>query len=249
MKTVKISEYIADHGQNPFYDGSSVFAMQTPSFIKESNFQTVLSAVIDQMYGEYTLLNRYAEKQDTIPQTATIVYATNGFRYEGLYKSMNFDFDPLENYNMTETYTGNETGHVENTMDYGQQIRTAEYGGQKTSQNYGQATETTNVSPFDSQTFTPERQTVGSARNDSLTSDAHTDKITDGGKTDITSGDNNVDTTHTLIRRGNIGVTTSTQLASDYQRYVNFSLYKIIAEDIMKIICNRFLSVSECADY
>lgn len=245
-----LEQYATQASSKPFFGNTPVLSEIIPNFIKEDNFQTVLAAVMVQLYGEYKLLDRLSKDNGAVvPQRCDAIYALNAFKYQKLYDSTLLDFDPIENYNMTETSTEKQTGHNEVTADYGQETTTTKYGQQSSNQTFGGQDIKHNVSPDNSTGYVAESQDVSSNRSDSVTVNEHSDEVTNGGHTDITSGDDSRDITRELTRKGNIGVTSSVQLAEQFRNYADFSLYKIIASDLKNEICNGFLSVSECVDY
>lgn len=268
-KKMTITEYLKT---NSLYEPNTVFDSVIPDFIKADNFQNVLKAVMNQMYGGYNLLDKFSEDTENIPMVCVQLYAMNAYKYSGLYESTLLKFDPIENYNMIETLDETQNGHNENTIDYGTKTLTSVYGATESTIDYGElstekdygarnTTDRQDVVPYEKTAgYTKERQNIVEtgtykdtdslkAHTDKETTAERTDTATDSGHTDITSGDDSRNITRTLTRKGNIGVTSSTELAENYRKFVDFSLYKEVAEDLMRVLCNRFISVSEMCRY
>lgn len=236
-----VTDYIQSMGDGlAFIDESDSFPV--PDFIRDKTFQKTLCNVMDMLYGEYHLRNKYRGiYYSNIPIMCNSIYAANAYKYKELYATTQLEYDPIENYNMVEEYTEESTGHTENTMDYGQINQDTTYGEQRTTNTVGQRINTHSVSPDESASFIPESRDENGNYTDDVATKSHIDSFVDRGHTDIESGDVDGKTTHTLTRRGNIGVTTSDQMIAQHRSTADFVIYKIIASDIMSEICLRYL--------
>lgn len=261
-----VSEYIGNKGANAFYNANDIMIRedQIPEFIRGETFRQALTVRMGQLYGDYRLRYAYTANPGAIPNACMVLYYINEYRYSGLYNSTQQDYNPIENYNMTEEYTEGRQSSGTDTMDYGDARRevdigaqksTADYGKQSSSVNAGNVTNTHEVSPDDSGSYVAESRDTTGAHTDGQSIEAHTDTqsvdarrdvTVDKGRTDIRETDNTGMTKHELTRKGNIGVTTSDQMIAQYRQTVNFALVDIIAKDIMQTITNRMLSGEEC---
>lgn len=147
---------------------------------------------------------------------------SNDYKYVGLYNTTKCEYNPIENYSMTET---------EKIIDN----KTFVQGGQSNSSNntlgsqVNNITNNSEVAPFDTTSFQPQNkdttlENIGQKINNT------TDII--GNRVD--NDDKNVD--RNLTRKGNIGVTTSQQMIESERKLVNFNLCELIVNDISNIL-------------
>lgn len=108
------------------------------------------------------------------------------------------EYNPIENYNSTETENIETTGETTNSSE-----NTTSIAGESTTTTTGETTET--LSPYDSENFNNNSKNNSSAVTSEISSSSDTNSNTMSG---TTSQSNN----RTLKRSGNIGVTTSQQM-------------------------------------
>ena len=108
------------------------------------------------------------------------------------------DYNPIENYNSTETENIEITGNTSNSSE----ISTTS-SGETTSNTTGETTET--LSPYDSENFNNNSKNISSGNTSESSSSTDTSSNTMSGTT-------NQSNNRTLKRSGNIGVTTSQQM-------------------------------------
>lgn len=147
---------------------------------------------------------------------------SNDYKYVSLYNTTKFDYNPIENYLMTETEKINDNsvfvqGGQNNTSNntLGSQVNNI--------------TNNSDVAPFDTSSFQPQNkdttlENIGQKINNT------TDII--GNRID--NDDKIID--RNLTRRGNIGVTTSQQMIESERKLVDFNLCEMIVNDISNIL-------------
>lgn len=141
------------------------------------------------------------------------------------------EYEPLENYRMTEE--GSDT----DTYDYGQKQKTNQYGAQGGSSTKGQQIDETEdeVSAFNSSAYqdSNKRSFTEGSRSDSYTQNAHTDTETENAVQDEVSKE------HSLTRSGNIGVTTSQQMAESELALRSYRFFEEMFRDIDSMVALR----------
>jgi len=162
-----------------------------------------------------------------INQLATIIYNLNGVNWAKEYATLGFEYNPISNYDMTETETASGTTSNErhNTGTVGD-VRT-ENG---TSSASGSADN--DVYGFNSSTAVNDTasETTSSATAQNTVNDTRTDNLTE---TD--AGERSDE--RTLTRSGNIGVTTSQQMIqSERELYLWNFFYKIVFPSVDKTL-------------
>lgn len=138
------------------------------------------------------------------------------------------DYNPIENYNSTET----ETTTTENATTTGNENTTTSTTN-STTENSG---ETTNkVSPYDNENFS----------NDNNTNSTNTTNINGTDTTSITDSGNissNGTTSRTFSRKGNIGVTTTQQMIeSEYELRAKNLVFEFL-EKVSKFILLEYIN-------
>ena len=145
----------------------------------------------------------------------TMFTKANDYKYKTLLRSITQEYDPIENYSMIET--GNDTlkHKPEGLTDT---VTTT--GSDSTS-----GTTTNKVSPYDTDATT----TAGEATsNGSSSSTVTAETIVRNGYDDTTS--------HSLTRKGNIGVTTSQQMLQSERDIAMFSIIEEYFRELNKNI-------------
>ena len=186
-------------------------------FMKEyTENAEMLDFNINHDYENYVLLTSQKEVQNAYQEFVKLVKShllLNSYKYSGLYKTTQMEYNPIENYSMSESGTDTRTPNITTTD-------TTNIGSQANS-----TTSTDSVSPYDTQTFTDSNKTVVS-ENNGAREDSNT-RIESG--TDTTS--------HEFKRSGNIGVTTSQQMIESERNVVNFTFLKIVFANIINDTC------------
>lgn len=190
----------------------------------------------------------------------------NIYKWSNLLKSCMLDFNPLWNVDGTETTTRTleQDGTIKLTKR-GDDITSQKIIGTKTktgtektditgsdiSQLSGNDTDTTSNTTTESTSFYDATKTIHeNGKKDTMTygkSETLTHNVSDGDNTTIdtdivynnddTTTKDLVDTERILLERhGNIGVTTTTKLLTEFREYVKFNLLDVIAKDIVKNI-------------
>ena len=150
-------------------------------------------------------------------------YNSHTYKYTKMLDTLNFEYDPIENYSMTETGTDTRSPNITTTdTTAGNTTSTTTNSGDIT--NIGQLTTFDNVSDFnnaDKQTTTDNTQT----NNTNELNNTNTRKET-----------GNESTQHTLTRKGNIGLTTTQHMIQAKREVAVFYVVEIFLEDIARII-------------
>lgn len=157
--------------------------------------------------------------------------------WQHLYDTTLYDYDPIQNYNRTETETINGEGNrvhsgTDRTTHGGQNSRT------QTTTNTGDNRHS--IAGFDS---VPTANSDGLVLND--TDDAHSTEIINGsdtfGKTEqMVHGEQIADTTETTREThtsGNIGVTTTQKMIREEREIAEFNIYDRMIKDFMDRFC------------
>ena len=138
------------------------------------------------------------------------------------------DYNPIENYNSTET----ETTTTENATTTGKENTTTTTTN-STTENSG---DTTNkVSPYDSENFNNDNNTTTTSTTTGNTTDTTT--INDSGNMS-----SNGSSSRTLTRKGNIGVTTTQQMIeSEYELRAKNLVFEFL-EKVSKFILLEYIN-------
>ena len=173
-------------------------------------------------YGE--LCGSESNAIDAINAAACNELYNNKYKWDGLWESTILEFNPLWNVDadITETRTPDLTHTSGARTDY---TDTKSYT--DTNNNYSY--------PFDA------AGTAKQTDKSELVRGAHKDGFEKGQQIDSETG---TDTTH-IIRQGNIGVTTTTQLLSEYRSFVAYSFW----EQFMEAICEAVLIYQDDMEY
>lgn len=149
--------------------------------------------------------------------------AGSQYEWSKLYETMQLTYNPIDNYDRTETRTltsqGTGTG-----ADGGSDSLSTSKSHQGSEQNTGK------VTAFNSGTLADKNQNSGT----SSATDTETASTT-YGKTKQESF--NKTDTETIRARGNIGVTTTMQMLKEQRDIVKFNLYDIITEEFKYRFC------------
>lgn len=148
-----------------------------------------------------------------------------GCQYEWakLLESMNFEYNPIDNYDRTETRTLTSQGSGSGTDGGSDSLST-------TKQHTGQEQDTGKVTAFNSGSLADKNQSTGT----SSATDAET-ASTQYGKTKQETFSKS--DSETIRAHGNIGVTTTMQMIREQRDIVKFNLYDIITEEFKLRFC------------
>lgn len=148
-----------------------------------------------------------------------------GCQYEWakLLESMNFEYNPIDNYDRTETRTLTSQGSGSGTDGGSDSLSTSK-------QHTGQEQDTGKVTAFNSGSLTDKNQSTGT----SSATDTET-ASTQYGKTKQETFSKS--DSETIRAHGNIGVTTTMQMIKEQRDIVKFNLYDIITEEFKLRFC------------
>lgn len=206
------------------------------------------------------LLNKLSNNALTsaeITAVCNILFAMYNATWTKEYATLSAEYNPIENYDMTENMTNDITthlhGHVETRVPDLTDERTPDLTDERTPDlteiNTPLTTKTTenNVFGFNSATESDTGGSVETMGGTDTTTNTGTDTTTHTG-TDTTTHTGTDTTTHsgtdtdtrnyTLTRSGNIGVTTSQQmLQSERELWMWNYFYNIVFPDIDRVLC------------
>ena len=188
---------------------------------------------------------------------------TNKETYTRMWNLFITEYRPLDNYDRYEHIIDQHSGIDQNTDDIASRVNTSNYGKISGTNTYGEVNNKDNIGTqngditnkkagFNSTTFvdTDAQHNVSGAREDlhhedskidKNEVDARTDKNTTDAYTDIHETNYGHRIEHTNETHGNIGVTTSQQMAqSEVDFWSAYNFYKVILNDIIRSLCNIF---------
>lgn len=266
-----VAEYLAmetpETGQK-LIDASNPLYPQVPEFLKETTFQQALEECVRIRYGGYRIRETYSPNivMENLASSCTSLYVTHAYMLSGLYETTLLEYEPIENYRMTEKgkdtdggtdKTVNEYGDDDRTESFGKTVRTDTLGEVNASESLGETNTTTSgehsIAGYDqNDSFSPQTKDEGSETVNARENTTHTDSIINKSEGDEVSNDYlhhaHTDTfstehgktlDHELTRYGNIGVTTSQQMLEAERNVRNFSIYDVIAS----LICSQFFEM------
>lgn len=188
------------------------------------------------------------------------LFAINYYKYKKLADTLDLEYNPIENYSMTEEGIDTHTGTVKDDMSFGKKTSTdtTEYGEQNangiTNMGNRQTTVTEQVSPMDRGDYVNRGKNTTDSRSvedmNSQHINEHTDTLT---RVDEEHSDNNLNTrdltdNHKFKRSGNIGVTTSQQMLESERAVANFSFYLTVWEDVIRYLLIRVRGCSNACE-
>ena len=201
-------------------------------------------------YGQLPL---YYDNAEEITKMIQSVLFLNKYKYDGLYKTIKLEYNPIWNVEGTETTTTTH-GATETSNVYADKETTNTQGERKATERRSvfpydttlkeepeepdTITEGTETEEPDNVTETEETNKTPKEETDNTTAEV-TDKTTEKGRTDKTTTGEYVDTM-VLDRRGNIGVTSTQNLIGQERDIVNFVFWDIVISDVVKEITIPF---------
>ena len=194
----------------------------------------------------------------------TIFARTYQNKYNKLLATETLEYDPIENYSMTESGTDVRTPNLTNSMtsssnttESGTETRTPNLVTDVTSSSNSSETGTntsatvTGVTTYDNTAdFINQNKGTDNTNSETTAENTVTQKTTASGKEDTSTSRSNDNTatekttttgtektTHEFKRSGNIGVTTSQQMIQSEREVADFSALSQFVTDIANIIC------------
>ena len=203
---------IGDYYEN----NTSLFSLQSKAlFTWLPDITDILDKCIKDKFSKREL---YLLDSNAIQEEVFIDLFTNKYRYDKLYNTTVLEYLPIENYDRTESTTTIKA----NTTTHGNQSETVNTStGEQTNTTAGQ----NKISPFDTSALV---NTDGSDLTDTTGSRNDSSTLARNSYDDIDNGEETI----TSRVHGNIGVTTSQQMLMSERDVSNFSLIKIIANDV-----------------
>jgi hypothetical protein len=147
---------------------------------------------------------------------------------------MRDDYDPISNYDMTETEKIDNTVTGDSTNTTGE-INNKNIVEHDTTNN-ADITNIHGVAPYDKEDkIYTETQDKNSNKNTVTGTETTTQKS--DSRTDKSITNSSGSTTRELTRKGNIGVMSTQDLIKQSREIADFNFYKIVANDIISKIC------------
>lgn len=240
---------------------------------KESLFDNIrIPTAIDKQVLVDTILVEAGEFQiiytngDMLQRAITVWFERKYKMLERWAKAIDIDYEPLENYNRTERWTDTSDGTTTNTGSRNSKTNTTGSDGGTDTENGTVDNKTTDSTTIGNQADTSETQV--SAFNSSTYSPEHKVLSTAGGRSDSSTGTDKTTTANTLTRTnthenestlvdtttdngtskneaeheghmfGNIGVTTSQQmLEAEMNLWAKIDIYREAAEMFVQEFC------------
>ena len=227
------------------YGDSGHPMVENPYFVHTAEFQENFAEWIRINYGRLEIRPSIMAPVQAIPpqyaqQAIELVaqqiraifdnnYAVNEYEYRGLYKTTQFVYNPIWNVDGTETETITESNSSSHSESIGSQINS----GSSSSNSQGSASDTNRVATDRSGSAYANKDQISSSESNNVTS-SHNETI--GARNDGGRYSESKSYSRELVKGGNIGVTMTQQLIEAERKVLNFSMYKVIAEDIVKYI-------------
>lgn len=269
MKKTKLIDIF----ENPITDGIfSYIAEITPSvpwgsdvdsstldteYFGNISGQKTIAPLVKNIILKDSTTNKLTEAN--LQQLATLIYKLNYKMWVKEYATLNFEYDPISNYDMTETETGSGTTGNTRTNTGTQTdantgtVSTTHTGTQGTSDTssasgtssgssdrglYGfNSSESVGDSTDATESETTTTATGSSTRTDNLT-DSRTDNTTHTRTDNLSESESGTHSdTRTLTRSGNIGVTTSQQMIEAERELNKWNyFYNIVFPSVDKVL-------------
>ena len=223
------------------------------------------------IHGERLIFKQYPTTSDEV--TAAVSQLTNycsifartySYKYIHMLETEKAEYNPIENYSMTEKGTDTRTPNLTNSMtsssnttESGTETRTPNLVTDVTSSSNSSETGTntsatvTGVTTYDDTAdFINQNKGTDNTNSETTAENTVTQKTTASGKEDTSTSRSNDNTatekttttgtektTHEFKRSGNIGVTTSQQMIQSEREVADFSALAQFVTDIANIIC------------
>lgn len=253
MAILTIQDYLNQTASKPFisqYDSDGVTSEE---------FQIALDGHISNNYYNYRFNSRFdllVSESPTLFAAAvrTVcdnVYRANKYAYDKLFATLNLEYNPILNYDMTEHEDTKNRGNDITSKSVGSHTDVETDDGRTITDNYGKDTMTGDTkndkAPFDSQNY----QNLDKGHNTQVRdarADAHIDSGTTltksyGGHQDQDTLQHGHDITRDLTRSGNIGTMTTQDMIKQEREVAMFNLVAIVANDIISALCIKYKGV------
>ncbi len=163
---------------------------------------------------------------NTYYKRAKIVYNLNKNKYIKLVNTEIVTYNPIENYSMTESETGNRTPNLTRTSQ-----GTANQNDTNSVVNSSTNSSIDSNTSFDSTTF------YNNAKNEITDNSTVTGENTSTNTSNVTINETGTEQTEReMTRKGNIGVTTTQQMLEQERTVADFSTVKVFFEDVAKLL-------------
>ena len=190
----------------------------------------IINAFTDDTTGEID--------NESLTSFAAMIYNIRGKEWERLYSVYTAEYNPIENTDVTETFTDQKTGSGTTGNTKTLNTQTANSGqGSVTSSGSSSGSNASNVFGFDSVSAVGDTTGSDSSTTQASTTSSNSNTVTDTGT--ITDSGTHSDTesiTHNLRRHGNIGVMTMAQLAGGEIELWKWTFIIQIMQDICDLI-------------
>lgn len=217
-------------------NGQTLDVMYFGNHSGEKETSPLLDKLIEQNAGSEALT---AEQITTL---ANVLYTRYGVTWDKLYKVLSAEYDPIENYSMTEKETPNIT-----RTEIPNITRDKTTSAQSDFTVITDSDTTTDTYGFNSDSPVPQGESYG---NSSVTTKGDADKnITTENESE--TGTRMISETglRTLTRSGNVGVTTSQQMLESEIKLWEWNFYETVFKDVDTVLtvpkynfyCRRFL--------
>lgn len=171
-----------------------------------------------------------------IAAVASLISARFGPQWTRLYAVLSSEYDPIQNYSMTEIMEDDtkETtyGHTDTRTDNLSESKT----GTETLEAGTETTTETDIYGFDSSEPSPSNKETVSNDGDDVTR-FNTTVANTGTQGHVEGGKDTEVRNYELTRSGNIGVTTSQQMLQSEIDLWQYDFFKIVYADIDKVLC------------
>lgn len=202
-------------------------------------YEKISGQTLSNKWQSSTIISEFPEVENLVHAVRQSYFNSifNAHEYElnGLAESMFFDYEPLVNYDRTETQTHDDTnviGGKTATTNYGQRQSSGsstDSGRSDSSENHRTAFDTADYAKGTDKNDT----TVGSSTGTfSQTENAATDTVTDSGSTDTNNGG------YTLRAKGNIGTVSSQAMLESERQVRMFNFFDRIVVILQSEICD-----------
>lgn len=158
---------------------------------------------------------------------------SNEYKYKTLYETINFTYNPIENYDRKEDIQTIRTPNLSTESNV-----TSIYGNGEIEEQLGNIANsnsvTGSISPWDSENFNNKNKNINEFTQESITNKTINKTKTD--KQDNASLLSGTDTTKvTTSIHGNIGVTSSQDMIKQEREVALFSFYEILFRDVINV--------------
>ena len=169
---------------------------------------------------------------------------SNEYKYKTLYETINFSYNPIENYDRKEDIQTIRTPNLQTESNI-----TSIYGNGEVEEQLGNISNsnslTGSISPWDSENFNNKNKNINEFTQASITNKTINKTKTDTqDNASLLSG---TDTTKVTTNvHGNIGVTSSQDMIKQEREVALFSFYETFFKDIINFTTESIIQTSKC---